>query len=1245
MRKLLTVCFSFLLASCVSTPELPPSAGFAKVEFSGEIAMPGGQKLLLWSGGRFYYVLKDGTVQVDDGQGRALMRLQAKDHRGESVLKKPAAVAVGNDTTYIVDSATSQVAMFSLEGEYRGSFGSKGSGAGQLSSPRGIAFYDGVVYVSDSGNDRIQLFGDNGVFLATLEIKESADNQKARENDLPYELNEPADLDVDSEGRIYVLDGDDSLIKVYNQRGRYLKHLVVKGEPVGFRVAPDGVYVADLASYTIQKFTFNGTLAYYFGSKGEGRSQFMSIAGLAFDGDRTVFVGDGKKGVASVFLAEASTVKVDGVRELARTSVRSLGTLAFAARHLAWNGDDILYAVAEDKKSIALLRNGEVAGRIALKGVIPGAIAVDREGALWVVDTSRLRIVRLDMEGDIVTSFGSEGSGAGQLDEPTDIAISGTGIIFVADPGNDWVQAFSREGLFLSVIRSGSAGKFDEPAAIALDPHDNLYVLDRGRSAITVYSSRGQVLSEFGNDKKKIGALSKPLDLMATHEEVHVLEASGVKVFSSEGEYLRSFGARGKGVGEVSGPGAIIAIDSNSFAIADGGNARVQTFATIYKPAAPTETTAKGQVHGAKISWAKSDLPYIKQFIVYRSESENGAFIRVGETTGNRFVDKGLAPERHFFYRVAAENHYGYEGLMSPTVGAKTRIFSPEAFDEVKVEPAAWALRLSWDPIEPDYVKNYLIYQRRDGEFIRIAQTTEPEYTRESLTPNAEYTFYVSTLSVDGIESKKTQVTASTLANNRAPLEIETLELGDIFSNSYKLYEQDGLGKVRLTNNTASPMENIKVAFSIKNFMDFPTETKVPYLAPGESQEFPLKAVFNNNILTVTEDTPVQTELVATYFDNGEEKSFSNNQAINVYEKHRLSWSERGRFAAFVTPKDPLVLDYARGIATQFPDTRDPMQWAASIFGALGVTGITYIQDPSNPYQVTSGTTDYVDYVQYPRETLERKSGDCDDLVALYSSALESMGITTRVIEVPGHMLMMLSTGISADSDGYTMENMYVIHDDVLWIPVEATLIGKSFTKAWESGSETYYKWQEKGLTILNVHEAWGTYKPASLPLSEWRPAAISRKAIEEQFPDQHATLLRMISRTRMRRYLQAIETNPQDMNAQLQAGIISARAGDVAEAAKFFETILGTDPDNAMALNNRGNLMFMQEKYQDAVNDYQAAAKADPQDALIWVNLAKSYKALKDLDKASTAFTMAQEVDSSITKRYRTMAIELGGR
>jgi hypothetical protein len=353
-------------------------------------------------------------------------------------------------------------------------------------------------------------------------------------------------------------------------------------------------------------------------------------------------------------------------------------------------------------------------------------------------------------------------------------------------------------------------------------------------------------------------------------------------------------------------------------------------------------------------------------------------------------------------------------------------------------------------------------------------------------------------------------------------------------------------------------------------------------------------------------------------------------------------WDERGRYASFITPKDPPLLTFVRSIVTQYKDVKDEPQLAAAVFNAAGVYGLTYIPDPTNPYQVSSGKADTVDYIQFPRETLERKSGDCDDLVAFYTSALDSMGIATRVVEVPGHMFMMFSTGVHAEEDGYTMDDMYVIYEDKLWIPVETTVVGSSFVKAWELGAKHYYEWKSKGLTILNIQNEWETYKPASLAESKWKPVEISKESIDKKFPNEVMSMLKISSQTKTRHYRQHIDKNPSDVDAHLQIGIILAKLGDRDEAMKYFDKVLVLQPRNAAALNNRGNLFMIADKYEEAQRAYREATRINPEDANIWINLAKAYKATNEIKEAKAAFIKAQGLDINIKKKYKALGLEL---
>jgi tetratricopeptide (TPR) repeat protein len=476
----------------------------------------------------------------------------------------------------------------------------------------------------------------------------------------------------------------------------------------------------------------------------------------------------------------------------------------------------------------------------------------------------------------------------------------------------------------------------------------------------------------------------------------------------------------------------------------------------------------------------------------------------------------------------------------------------------------------------------------------------------------------------------------------KPPLEIDVVRMDNVFSNTYKKYENDGIGKIRVTNNTGVVIEGIKISFTIKDFMDFPSDTKIDALQPGESLEFVLKAVFNNNILTVTEDTPVQTSIAASYYEDEQIRKFIQSHPLNIYEKHRMMWDERQQFATFITPKDPVLIDFVRSVAAQYREDDFNMQRSAAVFGALGVLGLTYIPDPSNPYQITSGRTDFVDYIQYPQETLQRKSGDCDDLVALYSSALESLGMRTKVIEVPGHMLMMFSTGMEAGADSDTMDNLFVIHEGQLWVAVETTMVGSSFIKAWEKGSEAYYKWLEKGMTFLDIRKAWGEFKPASLPNSSWRPSFVEREAIDVKFDEEFSTLKRIGLRLKSQPYRERFVADPGDIDAALQIGIIYGKAGETDDALRAFEKVLEVDSQQVAALNNIGNLHLIEERYDEACAAYEMAVGIESDDAMLWINLARCNLKRKEKDKAREAFTRAQEIDKSVVQKYRVLAMEL---
>lgn len=1217
--------------------------GFIKADFKQEIAADKLDKLLAAGEGLLIVARKGGAVEAMDASGKVVFTLSAKSGDAE-LLKRPEGAAITQDTLYVVDSDTDQVVMYALPGgKYKGRFGAKAGGffGGDdqaLDGPRGIAVHEGVVYVADTGNKRIQMFGVNGVFMHTLVLHAKGGGESTKE--VPWQLQKAVDIGLDQIGRIYVLDSDENQVKVYDPSGLYLSSFKDVGSPVALAVAEDGVYVADEQKQVVSKFDFSGKLAYAFGSKGEGKSQTRKLSGLAVEKGQQVYIGDGDKSLINHFQTLAGT-RMEPVPKVAgRASVKWLGSIQVEALQLAGDGKGTVYAISragKDGTALLKLQDGKVAAEIKPADMELTAVTVDAGGALWVLDKKKKRCVKLDEAGKELVSFGGSGSGAGQFSNPSSVAVSSSGLVFVADRGHRSVQVFRGDGVYVDKL----GGNISNPLAIGMDPQDRLFVLDGSRSSVLVFKPSGELSHEFAGPKEG-GLFSKPLDMAVTADEVLVLDGNQVKAFDHQGKLLRVFGTKSTGTASLGDPLALASSGGSTLFVADGASKRAVSLSVLYKPQQPTNFNAHGHVHAVDLSWDKPAASYVKAFHIYRSKSESGGYVQVGSSGTNSYSDAGLDADVRYFYRVVAVSDSGYEGASSAAVHATTEKFIPPALAEVKAEMTPWQANLKWEAVDPQYFAAYRIYQKDGDTLTKVGEVTTPEFSKDALQPETRYTFYVSVLSTDQTESEKLPVEVTTAVFSRPPLDIEVVKLENVFSNSYKLYERDGIGTIRLTNNTDKAMEKIRVSFLLKNFMDFSTENKILKLMPGSSEELPLKAVFNNSILTMTEDSSVQALIEASYFENGKKVTYSHNATVNVYDKHRLTWDERGRFAAFVTPKDPPVLNLARSIVGEYRETKDEAQLAAALFDALGVFGLTYIQDPSNPYQLTSGKEHTVDYIQFPRETLERKSGDCDDLVAVYSAGLESMGINTRVLEVPGHMLMMFDTRIPAEGDGYTMNNLYVIHEGTLWVPVETTLVGNSFIRAWEKGSETYYKYKDNGLTVLDIHASWDTFKPASLPDSDWKASGLNRAAIEKKFPGDILSVLKISSQTKTRSYLDIIKDKPNDVDAHLQVGIILAKIGDRKEAMKYFDKVLSLDAKNAAAYNNRGNLLMIDDKYQDAVKAYEAAAKHSPKDAHILVNLARAYKRLGDTKNAKATFIKAKKLDKNVQVQYRALALEL---
>ncbi len=138
----------------------------------------------------------------------------------------------------------------------------------------------------------------------------------------------------------------------------------------------------------------------------------------------------------------------------------------------------------------------------------PTDVAWDRAGNIYIADGlgTDNRVAKFDKDGKFLTHWGSTGSGQGQFDGVKALAIDREGHVYVADRGNKRIEVFDENGTF-----EREFGGIGTPQAMCITggPTQYLYVShvgnDDGMDDATIYKVQldGRVVGHFGSAGKR----------------------------------------------------------------------------------------------------------------------------------------------------------------------------------------------------------------------------------------------------------------------------------------------------------------------------------------------------------------------------------------------------------------------------------------------------------------------------------------------------------------------------------------------------------------------------------------------------------------------------------------------------------------------------------------------------------------------------------------------------------------------
>ena len=262
------------------------------------------------------------------------------------------------------------------------------------------------------------------------------------------------------------------------------------------------------------------------------------------------------------------------------------------------------------------------------------------------------------------------------------------------------------------------------------------------------------------------------------------------------------------------------------------------------------------------------------------------------------------------------------------------------------------------------------------------------------------------------------QLSPAELGRDRVNLSFTEIKTQAIFPVFRSWYDEEPFGTVTIRNEEDGPIENVRLSFHAPEYMGGPRICgTVKRIERGGAVSIPLYAVFDERILSLTENGSTSAKVEAEYSFLGSRRKARTDLTLSLHNRNAMSWEDDRRAAAFVSPTDPAALWFARYATAVVRDRMRSglppnLQYALGMFEALKLYGMNYVIDPSSSYVEMSEHEAVVDYLQYPSQSLMYRGGDCDDLSILFCSLLESTGIPTAFITIPGHIFMAFDLGL-----------------------------------------------------------------------------------------------------------------------------------------------------------------------------------------------------------------------------------------
>ncbi len=484
-------------------------------------------------------------------------------------------------------------------------------------------------------------------------------------------------------------------------------------------------------------------------------------------------------------------------------------------------------------------------------------------------------------------------------------------------------------------------------------------------------------------------------------------------------------------------------------------------------------------------------------------------------------------------------------------------------------------------------------------------------------------------------------------------------DISDIFAALQSFYVDNSIGSVAFVNEDKFPITNVAVSFYQAGFMDTPTLLKsFDRIDSKEEQSLDIFATYNTRVFETAGVTPLTGELLVEYTSRGRSYTQKLPLTYDMYDKEALSWDDTRKAAAFVTPADSALRNYSsyvRQISRErnISGYSEEMQTAMQIYYGLKELGLIYQLDPTSPFDQAQENTGVIDAVSIPRNTLKRLTGDCDDLSVLFASLLESAGVETAFVTVPGHIYVAFNTTVP--SRDYQLlhpsQKMSINIKNQLWVPVEVTMVGTDdFLTAWRTGIQEFTALDDnpEQREIINIRQSQQTYRAVGLQETDLGLQYGDSQTVARNFSRDVNQVINEI--------IQSYSTIAEKTNNKSgfnRLGIVSATFHRYTEAEQAFNRALSLDRNFLSARINLANVYFQRNEFQNALRilhsvekEYIASGREESRSLqIVLLNISRCYYSLENFDMAEDYLARLKELNPDLANQNSYLAAQNGSR